>query len=67
MPYDDDTVEEVIGLVRAGGYIDRSLHNASERLRTADAALENLPAGEPRQILEKLGGFLVERVEAVRL
>lgn len=67
MPYSDDAVEEVIGLVRAGGYIDRSLHNASERLRTADAALENLPDGEPRQILEQLGGFLVDRVEAARV
>jgi heptaprenyl diphosphate synthase len=65
-PYSDEAVEEVIGLVRDGGFIDLSLQAASNRLAVADAALSRLPDGEPRRILEKLGGYLVHRVEAAR-
>lgn len=65
-PYSDETVGEVIQLVRSGGFIDESLHNASDRLTLAAEALSRVPEGEARQILEKLGGFLVDRVEAAR-
>lgn len=65
-PYSDEAVGEVIQLVRSGGFIDESLHNASDRLTLAAEALSRVPEGEARQILEKLGGFLVDRVEAAR-
>lgn len=65
-PYSDEAVGEVIQLVRSGGFIDESLHNASDRLTLAAEALSRVPDGEARQILEKLGGFLVDRVEAAR-
>jgi len=65
-PFDDATVEEVIDIVRTGGFIDEALHDASNRLKVADDALEGLPDGQPRRILETLGRFLLERVDAAR-
>lgn len=65
MPSDAE-VEEVISLVRDGGYIDQTLTGASERLAVAEAALASLPVSEARQILEKLGTYLVDQVEAAR-
>ena len=66
MPYADETVNEVIALVRAGGFVDQALKFATERLIVAGDALTQLPQGEPKLILEKLGRFLVDRVEAAR-
>ncbi len=66
MPYTDDTVNEVIALVRAGRFVDKALEAAMKRLVVAGDALTQLPQGEPRLILEKLGRFLVDRVEASR-
>jgi heptaprenyl diphosphate synthase len=65
-PYDDDAVIEVIEIVRAGGYVDHSLEAARARLARATEALARLPQGEPRHILETLGAYLLDRVEAVR-
>lgn len=65
-PYDDAAVEEVIDIVRTGGFVDEALRDASNRLKIADDALLGLPDGEPRQILETLGRFLLERVDAAR-
>lgn len=66
MPYSDDDVNEVIRLVREGGYVEESLRAASTRLEVATNALTNLPEGEARSILETLGDYLVNRVEAAR-
>jgi hypothetical protein len=66
MPYADEVVNEVIALVRAGRFVDQALKSATERLVVAGDALVQLPQGEPRLILEKLGRFLVDRVEAAR-
>lgn len=65
-PFSDETVDEVIRLVRVGGFIDESLHGAAERLDLAYEALSRVPDGEARDILLKLGGFLVDRVETAR-
>ena len=66
MPYTDDDVNEVIRLVREGGYVEQSLRSASARLEVATGALATLPEGEAKSILETLGGYLVDRVEAAR-
>jgi heptaprenyl diphosphate synthase len=66
MPYSDEVVAEVISLVRAGKFVDAALLSATERLVVAGDALRMLPDGEAREILERLGGFLVDRVEAAR-
>lgn len=66
LPYPDEVVEEVIALVRRGGFVDQSLEEAAGRLGAAGEALAVLPDGRPRRILETLGSYLVERVEAAR-
>ena len=65
-PFDDATVTEVIGVVRDGGFIDATLVGAGVRLKNADDALRALPPGRPKEILETLGRFLLNRVEAAR-
>jgi geranylgeranyl pyrophosphate synthase len=66
-PYQDETVAEVIRLVREGGHVDAALETATTRLAVADSALAGLPASKPREILERLGAYLLERVEAARV
>lgn len=65
-PYSDKDVNNVISLVREGGHVDAALANAATRLTIADAALATLPKSKPREILEGLGAYLLERVEAAR-
>ncbi|HJS72524.1 MAG TPA: polyprenyl synthetase family protein [Acidimicrobiia bacterium] len=65
-PYRDEDVAEVISLVKEGGHVDAALEDAATRLAIAGAALGTLPQSKPREILERLGGYLVERVEAAR-
>ncbi len=65
-PYAAEVVDEVIALVRSGGFIEATLAAAMTRLETANDALNRLPAGEPHRILEGLGRFLLARVEAAR-
>ncbi len=65
-PLGDAEVDEIIAIVRDGGFVDRSLDAARSRLDRAREALSRLPDGEPRQILETLGDYLLDRVEAVR-
>src|SRR5690606_6203469 len=65
-PYPDENVEEVMRLVREGGYVDRTLQAAMGRVRVARDALSVLPDSPTRQILASLGDYLVARVDAVR-
>jgi len=65
-PYDDATVNEVIALVRDGGHIEAALQTATARLKIADSALATLPPSDHREILEKLGAYLLDRVDAAR-
>ncbi|HEY4607198.1 MAG TPA: polyprenyl synthetase family protein [Acidimicrobiia bacterium] len=65
-PYPDTVVNEVIELVRSGGHIESSLTEAMRRLEIASDALTALPQGHPRQILESLGSYLLDRVDAAR-
>jgi len=66
-PYSDETVAEVIAIVREGGHIDAALQRAMVRLELADSALSALPESKPKSILEQLGAYLLARVEAARL
>ena len=65
-PYSDETVAEVIAIVRDGGHIDAALQNATERLEVADSSLAVLPDSEAKEILVRLGAHLLERVAAAR-
>jgi heptaprenyl diphosphate synthase len=66
-PYRDNVVTEVIEIVRSGGHVDASLAEAARRLELASKALASLPDGKPRQILETLGSYLVERVDEAKV
>lgn len=65
-PYPDENVDEVMRLVRDGGYVDRTLQAAMDRVRVAREALSVLPDSPTREILSSLGDYLVARVDAVR-
>ena len=66
-PYADDVVEQVIEIVREGGFGEASLAEATRRLGKASAALAAVPDGEPKRILQGLGDYLLGRVESARL
>jgi len=66
-PYTDQGVDEVIEIVRAGGYIDLTLESAMNRLEVATSALTTLPEGDSHDVLQNLGGFLLDRVQAARI
>lgn len=65
-PYSDRVVSEVIALVREGGHIDAALETAAARLTVADEALRRLEDSPAKEILEKLGAYLLDRVEFAR-
>ncbi|MGH8949887.1 MAG: polyprenyl synthetase family protein [Acidimicrobiia bacterium] len=65
-PYPDSVVRDVIEIVRSGGHVDNSLAEATRRLGVASKALDVVPDENPKQILEGLGSYLLERVDAAR-
>lgn len=65
-PFPEENVAEVIRLVRDGGYVDRALEDAMARVEKARRALDILPEGDTRQVLDNLGEYLVSRVESAR-
>jgi heptaprenyl diphosphate synthase len=65
-PYPAEAVAEVIELVRAGGYVDRALEEATARTATAQRAVATLPGGKAKDVLGRLGTYLLGRVSAAR-
>ena len=65
-PYPNEAVAEVIDLVRSGGYVDRALEEATARTATAQRAAATLPGGEAKEVLGRLGTYLLGRVTAAR-
>ena len=65
-PYPEEVVEEVINLVVDGGYVDQALSKALQHAEVAFEALSGLPADETTAVLGRMGGYLIERVEAAR-
>jgi geranylgeranyl pyrophosphate synthase len=59
-------VTEVIALVRSGGYVDRALEEAAERVASARQAIATLPEGKAKDVLGRLGTYLLGRVTAAR-
>ena len=64
MPFAQQTVAEVIGLVREGGYIDEVMGECVSRLDVASEAIASLPDIEARSVLHEMGSFLVQRVRS---
>lgn len=65
-PFPDENVAEVIELVRRGGFVDRALQVALDRVEVAREALDSLPASDTRAVLASLGDYLVARVDTAR-
>ncbi|MEX2625079.1 MAG: polyprenyl synthetase family protein [Acidimicrobiia bacterium] len=65
-PYPEETVEEAILLLRNEGWVDRALDAALKRAEVAQERLRTLPRRQALPVLEGLGRYLVERVEAER-
>lgn len=64
MPFAEETVAEVIGLVREGGYVDDTIEECVRRLDVASEAIASLPDIEARSVLHEMGRFLVHRVRS---
>ncbi|MDH4116510.1 MAG: polyprenyl synthetase family protein [Acidimicrobiia bacterium] len=64
-PYGDDAVDEIIEIVRSGGYANEALDAARRRLARASDALSTLPDGPARSVLTQLGAYLVDRVASI--
>ena len=62
VPFENEAVTEVIRLVKEGGHVEKTLEECMERMRKASEAVAALPDIEARSVLDRLGGFLVERV-----
>lgn len=65
-PHPQQTVDQVIQLLRSGGWVDRALEEASARIALAEAALEAVPEAPAKPVLRRLGHFLLDQVVAAR-
>lgn len=65
-PYRQQTVDEVIELVRSGDHVETTLTEAHRRLEVAAAAAARLPDVEARESLDSMGRYLVTRIERTR-
>ncbi len=65
-PYTQATIDEVIELVRSGGFVDQALDSAHHRLALAGEAASSLPGVPAKSVLGTLGEYLVTRVTSVR-
>jgi heptaprenyl diphosphate synthase len=65
-PYRQDDIDTVIGLTVGGGYVERVLDEARERLRVAEKAVSRIPDATMAPILGNLDRYLLERVESAR-
>jgi heptaprenyl diphosphate synthase len=59
-------IADVISVVRDGGFVDRVIDEATQRLGLSEDAISRLPSGPMTGVLHDLGRFLLDRVEAVR-
>jgi len=65
-PTDRVTIDRIIELTVDGGFVDRVVSEAAERLRLAEKASSRLPDNELRPILRGLESYLTDRVIAAR-
>jgi heptaprenyl diphosphate synthase len=65
-PYEQDTINRVIRLVVDGGYIDRVLDEATERMRASEKAAARIPESELTPVIRNLDRYLLDRVEVAR-
>ena len=65
-PYEQSQIDRVIQLVTDGGYVDRVLDEATERMRASEKAAARIPENELTPIIRNLDRYLLDRVEIAR-
>ncbi|NND85582.1 MAG: polyprenyl synthetase family protein [Acidimicrobiia bacterium] len=65
-PYSQATIDEVIDLVRQGGWIEGALDEATARLERAAAAVDGLGTPRVQAVLHRMGQFLIQQVAFAR-
>lgn len=65
-PYDRADIDRVIELTLSGGFVDRVLDEAVERIRVAEKAAGRIPENPLTPVLQNLDRYLLQRVEAAR-
>ncbi|NIA24962.1 MAG: polyprenyl synthetase family protein [Gammaproteobacteria bacterium] len=65
-PYTARAIDEVIRMVRAGGFVDQVLDEARTRSLTAASVIADLPPIPSRNVLAGLGDYLLAQVEYAR-
>ena len=65
-PYEPGTIDRVIRLVIEGGFADRVLDEATERMRASEKAAARIPENDLTPIIRNLDRYLLERVDIAR-
>ena len=65
-PHSRDSIERVIKLTVAGGYIDVALDECEARILTAEAAADRIPDNPLTDVVHGLDQYLMDRVLAAR-
>ncbi len=65
-PYEQEKIDRVIRLVIAGGFADRVLDEATERMRASEKAAARIPENDLTPIIRNLDRYLLDRVEVAR-
>lgn len=65
-PYSPDARRFVLDRVVSAGHVDRVLDEATERLRRAEKAAQQLPSPDVRELLTRFDDYVMARVDAAR-
>ena len=65
-PFEQESIDRVIELVTVGGYVDRVLDEATERMRISEKAAARIPESELTPIIRNLDRYLLQRVDVAR-
>ncbi len=65
-PYEQSQIDRVIELTTAGGYIERVLDEATDRMRASEKAAARIPETELTPIIRNLDRYLLDRVDIAR-
>ena len=65
-PYEQEKIDRVIQLVITGGFADRVLDEATERMRASEKAAARIPENDLTPIIRNLDRYLLDRVEIAR-
>ncbi len=65
-PFPQESIKRVIELVTDGGYVERVLDEATERMRVSEKAAARIPESELTPIIRNLDRYLLQRVDIAR-